>query len=205
MTLLEKIALIARLPSWFWMGLIACIGLEGTTRAADIDDIMRELKRAEKSVERLQKNMQSNPQSTGDKLERTAREDNLVLDPQILIKRMPKEFTGWMKWRDRDTRILMTMNIEERFFSDGWVNFQGPLEYYSEHSGTRSFAYGFLYIDPISASMRLVEVGAPNQTNFDDQGQFLGFVDIGSLKMSGTWSKSGLNRIADFQLNPKTN
>ncbi len=174
-----------------------------------IADAFNDLIQTAKKTEHITSKFQTKVQKAQNHLNNTTEssnnfdiEDNIVFPPQKLLKRMPNFLAGWMQWRDRKTKIYIAFRIKKRWETNDWIIFEGSLDYHSTQNGKDTKSYGYLYIDPITGSMKMTESATVKQKSFDTEGAFFGVVDPETLTITGTWSKRGYPRNADFELGP---
>ncbi len=176
-----------------------CLGTGSSLKADPLDDLLKTAEKAEQSTTAVLKNIQKVNRVASKEPEM---EDNVVLPAAGLLRRMPAFLAGWMQWRDQKTKIFMALRINKRRIDDGWVVFEGGLAYQSAKDKSATKSFGILKIDPITGSMIMLERTTAKQENFDTSGKFVGTIDPSTLTMTGTWSKKGYARKADFELGP---
>ena len=177
-----------------------CLGTTSLLKADPLDDLLKTAKEAEKVTATVLK--KSVEKASGGGEEEFELEDSVILSGKDVLKRMPNFLAGWMQWRDQKTKIYMALQIKKRRIDDGWVIFEGDLTYQSAKDKSITKSFGILKVDTVTGSMIMLERATAKQKNFDTSGKFVGTVNPGTLDMTGTWSKTGYARKANFLLGP---
>ncbi len=117
-----------------------------------------------------------------------------------MLKTMPKHIFGWMKWRDsHDKTIDISIEWKTRHAETNKAIFSGTISY-TEASNRQTQSNIRMVIDVDTRMAILTETANKDHYNFDDEGSFKGKLQSDFLTITGVWSKSGHERIADFAL-----